>query len=985
MPYLACMSKARPSRVREAHLDWLVITAASRAQAVAYRIEIDRRVREELLPKGCQIAIVPDAHDRRIGSGGATIAALAHLRNMFVQRGERGSLEQLFANKRILMLHSGGDSRRLPMYAVTGKLFATLPLPMPGFRCGTVFDLMLDDLLALRPRVGGEVLISAGDAVLGIARAPIRFGGEGIIGVAQRASEVRASRHGVFAREGRSRIVRAFLQKPTHDELIRADALARDGSALIDTGLMSFDPPAIAALLRGCGVAASANANARKDYADGSVLDGIMRGELAPIDLYRELMCALPRSTTREQYLALVAPSLRSVLAPLYEAMRATQFSVEIAKVDDFLHIGSMREMLDTLVGARAAIRHFGLHAPSYPLEAVATKGNGELVTLDCCVHSVFAGSGRMILDAVTSGKLHLGGENLITTLTFDAAAKAPHIPRGVCLFSVPWRNGTKEESIVIACGIDDDFKTPLDAGGTFMGQSYAALVQRAGLKGLVGDRSLWDQPLWCVAPKGNVLARVEWMWNALAAPAAWKNAKRVSMRQILDGVDPLALIARRDASLLAARVAAPDRAIDSLAQPIARARLAARLAAPHADSTIDPALRARAFREVGNAVLSLHELPREAQPAVILHDQAVWTSMPVRVDLAGGWSDTPPICNEVGGSVVNVAVMLRGQLPIQVVAKLVDEPVIRITSTDLGETRVMRCSEDLAQRHDPSRWSSLAENALVLTGAVPASAKESLPRWLKKVGGGISLTMFSAVPKGSGLGTSSILGAATIQCLDRVFGRERAPHELFAATSALEQMLSTRGGWQDQVGGVLGGFKIARSNAGAVQLPVAQRIDVSDALTRELSSRALLYFTGERRMAKNILEQVVWNWLRNEPSAIDAIEKLRSNAERMHDALAHGDIDEVIAQLNEYRLRKCQIDPGSCPLWLEQIGTRFKRDLSAWCFAGAGGGGFMLMIAKSVGHAHLLRRSIALERPHPRARVFDFEVDAVGLRCAVL
>ena len=222
MPYLACMSKARPSRVREAHLDWLVITAASRAQAAAYQIEIDRRVREELLPKGCQIAIVPDAHDRRIGSGGATIAALAHLRNMFVQRGERGSLEQLFANKRILMLHSGGDSRRLPMYAVTGKLFATLPLPMPGFRCGTVFDLMLDDLLALRPRVGGEVLISAGDAVLGIARAPIRFGGEGIIGVAQRASEVRASRHGVFAREGRSRIVRAFLQKPTHDELGRS-------------------------------------------------------------------------------------------------------------------------------------------------------------------------------------------------------------------------------------------------------------------------------------------------------------------------------------------------------------------------------------------------------------------------------------------------------------------------------------------------------------------------------------------------------------------------------------------------------------------------------------------------------------------------------------------------------------------------------------------------------------------------------------------
>jgi galactokinase/mevalonate kinase-like predicted kinase len=372
-----------------------------------------------------------------------------------------------------------------------------------------------------------------------------------------------------------------------------------------------------------------------------------------------------------------------------------------------------------------------------------------------------------------------------------------------------------------------------------------------------------------------------------------------------------------------------------------------------------------------------------------------VWTSTPVRIDLAGGWSDTPPICNEVGGSVVNVAVMLRGQLPIQVVAKLEEEPVIRITSTDAGQTREIRSMDDLAHRGDPTRWSSLAESALVLTGIVPADPRASLGDWLARLGGGISLTMFSAVPKGSGLGTSSILGAATIQCLDRVVGRERAPHGLFAATSALEQMLSTRGGWQDQVGGVLGGFKIARTAPGAEQRPEVEPIAVPDSLVRALRERSLLYFTGERRMAKNILENVVWNWLVHEPAAVRAVDRLRANAERMRHALASGDIDAVVGELTEYMRRKRQIDPGSCPKAFDTLAERWKAELGAsgsgasrsgaWCFAGAGGGGFMLLVARDADAAASLRAHIERDPPHPRARAFDLEVDPVGLRCAVL
>jgi galactokinase/mevalonate kinase-like predicted kinase len=137
--------------------------------------------------------------------------------------------------------------------------------------------------------------------------------------------------------------------------------------------------------------------------------------------------------------------------------------------------------------------------------------------------------------------------------------------------------------------------------------------------------------------------------------------------------------------------------------------------------------------------------------------------------------------------------------------------------------------------------------------------------------------------------------------------------------------------------------------------------------------------------MAKNILENVVWNWLVRDPAAVKAVEKLRANAERMRDALARGDLDATVGELTEYMKRKRQIDPGSCPQSFDDLAARWQRELAAWCFAGAGGGGFMLLVAKDPQAAEALRAKIERDPPNPRARAFDFEVDPVGLRCAVL
>ena len=147
-------------------IDWLVLTAANRRQARAFASQVAARAEQGALARTRGMLVVPDACEKRIGSGAATVLALVQLARQLAAGGKKArSLAELFAGERVLMIHSGGDSRRLPMYAAEGKIFASVPAQGAGARCATVFDVLLRDLASLAPREGGEVMVAAGDAV----------------------------------------------------------------------------------------------------------------------------------------------------------------------------------------------------------------------------------------------------------------------------------------------------------------------------------------------------------------------------------------------------------------------------------------------------------------------------------------------------------------------------------------------------------------------------------------------------------------------------------------------------------------------------------------------------------------------------------------------------------------------------------------------------------------------------------------------------
>ena len=97
------------------------IDSINEAQATAYRNQIENRLEKGLLPEETTYAVLPDPEGKRVGSGGATFQVMRYIADQEPER------ENPFKNRRILVIHSGGDSKRVPQYSAIGKLFSPVP------------------------------------------------------------------------------------------------------------------------------------------------------------------------------------------------------------------------------------------------------------------------------------------------------------------------------------------------------------------------------------------------------------------------------------------------------------------------------------------------------------------------------------------------------------------------------------------------------------------------------------------------------------------------------------------------------------------------------------------------------------------------------------------------------------------------------------------------------------------------------------------
>lgn len=107
-----------------------------------------------------------------------------------------------------------------------------------------------------------------------------------------------------------------------------------------------------------------------------------------------------------------------------------------------------------------------------------------------------------------------------------------------------------------------------------------------------------------------------------------------------------------------------------------------------------------------------------------------------LRVNWGGGWSNTPPYCNEHGGTVLNMAILLNGENPVEVTLEEIPEHKIVFDSRDMDVHGEFDTIEPLQETGDPFDPFALQKACLLACGIIPKEGHD-LEEILTRLGGG--------------------------------------------------------------------------------------------------------------------------------------------------------------------------------------------------------------------------------------------------------
>jgi len=139
------------------------------------------------------------------------------------------------------------------------------------------------------------------------------------------------------------------------------------------------------------------------------------------------------------------------------------------------------------------------------------------------------------------------------------------------------------------------------------------------------------------------------------------------------------------------------------------------------------------------------------------------------------------------------------------------------------------------------------------------------------------------------------------------------------------------------------------------------------------------------KRMAKNILQNVVGRYLARDPETLGVVQQLKDAAEQMKHDLDRNDAEAFARGIERYWSLKKRIDPGSTNTQVERLIASVDKYLVAKLLPGAGGGGFLFMVARDEQSARKVRQLLTQSPPNAQARFFDFAIDSSGLKVTVL
>ena len=869
-----------------------------------------------------------DPIGHRIGSGGGTTWLL----------------EQCRCEGKKIIIHAGGESRRLPSYSTSGKILT--PIPVFRWKKGqsisqNLLSLQLplyESIMEKAPHnvntliASGDVFIRTDEQLQDVPEADVICYGVWV------DSSI-ARNHGVFAsRRDNTNELDFMLQKPS---LERISELSKTHVYMMDIGLWLLSDRAIEVLKRHS-----------KDED----------GNLRYYDLYSDFGRAVGKNPE------IIDEEINSL-------------TVKIIQLEggEFYHYGTSRELLSSTLSVQNIVND------QNKIFHYKVKPHPAIFTQNCLTEITFTSdnSDVWIENSHVNKRWTISSRNIITGVPRNDWALS--LKPGDCIDIIPIG---EDKYVARPYDFHDSFKyVKVKEGDPFKANVFP-ITDDIGLLGEIVDDML----------NGRV--------------SAHDGIEYISAEDILGKANLRRLFAQRE-SYMRENLPMMERNheksvfynlnLDDIAEKYTRFGIEEPGRLPDDEDIIkrihNSSLRARikqyrgvdfvadeaeAFRllQEGLTSAALHDL--QMPRCDVYSDQIVWSRSPVRIDLGGGWTDTPPYCLMEGGAVVNIAIELNGQQPIQVYIKPTKETHIVLRSIDLGAMEVLHTFDDIRDFKKVGSPFSIPKAALALSGFVPQFCRErygSLEQQLRAFGGGMEITLLSAIPAGSGLGTSSVLSATVLAAISDFCHLGWDKTTICNKTLILEQLLTTGGGWQDQYGGICHGLKLLETKAGFDQTPLIRWLPDTIFTSDEHHKCHLLYYTGITRTAKNILSEIVRKMFLNATEHLALLDEMKAHAHTLFDTIQQNDFQAYGKMIQTTWNQNKRLDSGTNPDSVEEILRKIDDYCLGYKLPGAGGGGFIYMIAKDDTAAAQIKKILTQNPPNNKARFVEMSISKTGLQ----
>lgn len=945
--------------------DYVILTASNEEQAAAFEGQIDMRLKQGRLPKETVYQVLPDPEGKRVGSGGATFHVMKYI-------SEQSKEEHCFRNKRILVIHSGGDSKRVPQYSACGKLFSPVPRELPDGRRSTLFDEFIIGMSGMPARFKEGMLVLSGDVLLlfNPLQVDVAFRGAAAISVKEHVET--GKDHGVFLSDSEGNVGN-FLHKQSVEQLRALGAVNAQDAVDLDTG----------AILLGCELLESLfGLIGEKGKIVQERYDRFVNDK-ARISFYGDFLYPLASKATLEQYLkekaeGEICRELLDCRREIWEAISPYSLKLLCLSPARFIHFGTTRELLGLLTEEIENYEFLDWRGQIFGVEENPS---------DCAYSNSYIEKNTKI-DAssyIEDSYIYEGTEVGKSCVIAAATLRGERIPDNTVLHGLKQKDGS---FVIRVYGVNDNPKDTLEQQGAFLGGTLKSFLDNAGLKPdevwKSGGHYLWNGCLYPVCKTIGEAVDAAMLILELAAGRTkraeeYRSMKRLSLQESFEQADTreiaawqaklntqvritrflLAIEERRsiqEAAAVFGNEGMTEGQLEKLKALAEKSEFGLRMRLYYylsrmTKGQVSEELENKCFRYICDSLYdaSIGKAPKEESYRITRDEVRV--ELPVRVNFGGGWSDTPPYCNEHGGTVLNGAIKLNGILPIVVTVRRLDKPCIALASTDLGAYEEFTDVRRLQSCRDPFDTYALHKAALLACGIVPLKGEVSLEELLKRLGGGLYLsTAVRGIPKGSGLGTSSILAGACVKAIFEYIGKEVTENELYTHVLCMEQLMSTGGGWQDQVGGLTEGIKLVSTKPGLLQEIEVEHLSIPEEAMEELQERFVLIYTGQRRLARNLLREVVGGYIGSNPNSIEVLYEIQRTAVLMKFELEKGNVDGFAKLLEEHWGLSKRLDGGSTNTCIDQIFLSCEDLLAARMICGAGGGGFLQAVLKK-GH----------------------------------